>query len=70
MAIKLGIIDSGVYISHPYFKNSKIKGYALDFNEHNKIIKKKDFNDEIGHGTAIFSIINDLINNAEIVKSN
>lgn len=54
------IIDSGIDVNNPIFQNIKISGISVDFDETtNKwgVVKNGNVDDEIGHGTAISSII-------------
>lgn len=56
----IAIVDSGIDVSDSIFRNIKISGISVDFDETtNKwgMIKNGDIKDEIGHGTAISSII-------------
>lgn len=68
MSIKIGIIDSGVRLEHPLFKNKKIYGYSLFCDEDGRVYKKDDFFDEVGHGTAIYYIISNCVENAKIIN--
>ena len=70
MPIKIGIIDSGVQKNHPHFVNESIKGYSLDFDDNNTLIKNTNFDDDIGHGTAVFSIINKSLKNRNVEITN
>ena len=52
------ILDSGVCRKHPKFRNTKIEGYALEYNEKkNECRKISEIEDHIGHGTAVYDII-------------
>ena len=56
----IAIVDSGIDVSNPIFQNIKISGVSVDFDETANewgMIKNCDIKDEIGHGTAISSII-------------
>lgn len=66
--IKIGIVDSGVNLKHPAFKEKDIKGYSLKFNKNNKIIKRKKFDDNIGHGTAVYYLISRYFPQADITN--
>lgn len=55
------IIDTGVRISHPCL-NEHIEGIGIC----DGIITNNDISDDVGHGTAIFTIINRETNNANI----
>lgn len=61
--LKIVIVDSGVDISHPQFKNSSIEGYTY-----------KDAglydgcSDEYGHGTAIYQIVRSVSDIADIIN--
>lgn len=57
--IKLAILDSGVRKDHPAFINKTINGFSLRV-EDNSVKRNEEFNDNIGHGTAIFYLIDKL----------
>ena len=64
---KVAIVDSGVYLEHPTLKNAKINGFALNFDERTETIcYSKFYDDVIGHGTAVTSIIYNIAPEAEI----
>lgn len=65
MSIKIAILDSGVKIDHPAFHSVKIKGFSLHVNEKG-VYQSNDFEDHIGHGTAIFYLISTQLKKAEI----
>jgi hypothetical protein len=66
MTLKIAIIDSGVEISHPRLKNCIISGIGLIPNGSTPKFTK-DFNDTMGHGTAISSIIHTKCPSAELI---
>lgn len=52
------IIDSGVYFNHPALRLKKIDGYGLTYNSDTQCcVRIDDFEDQIGHGTAVFDLI-------------
>lgn len=55
--IKVGVLDSGVNVSHPYLYNKVINKMNLT---------ASDFKDNVGHGTQISGIINILCDNITI----
>jgi len=55
--IKIGIVDSGVNLKHKAFKDYQVKGYSLYFNEEKNLIRDDNFQDNIGHGTAVYYLI-------------
>lgn len=55
--IKVGILDSGVNINHPYLYNKVINKANLT---------SSDFKDNVGHGTQISGVINILCDNITI----
>lgn len=58
--IKIAIIDSGIDLSHHKLKNITVSGVSIQ-NINNKIrIYNDTFNDQLGHGTAISSIIHKI----------
>lgn len=67
MPIKIGIIDSGVRINHPAFYSEELNGYSLKV-INDEVVKFDDFEDEIGHGTAIYYLINKNTDDAIITN--
>lgn len=65
---KIAIIDSGVKLNHPAFKNNDIQGFSLRVDLTGRVIKSEDFNDTIGHGTAIYYLINKFTIDCEITN--
>lgn len=65
--IKLAILDSGVRIDHPAFINKTINGFSLRV-DGNSVKRNEEFNDNIGHGTAIFYLIDKFTDNVEITN--
>ena len=57
------IIDSGVNDKHPKFTNDTITGIALTNNQ-----IRSSFKDDFGHGTAIYNIIRECTDFAEIIN--
>lgn len=53
------ILDSGIEVSHSVFSRhiSNITAFSLFRNDTNKVVKKETIDDQIGHGTAVTSII-------------
>lgn len=65
--IKVAILDSGVRIDHPAFVNKKINGFSLCVK--GECIEKYDeFIDNIGHGTAVYYIIDKFTENVEVTN--
>lgn len=58
--IKIAIIDSGVNYKHPELKDYKISGITLKV-INGKINVEDDIMDYIGHGTAIFFLLNNQV---------
>ena len=65
--IKIAILDSGVKTSHKEFIGNDIKGFSLIVCN-DIVIKHNDFEDEIGHGTAVYYLINKLTKNVCITN--
>lgn len=51
------IIDSGVNLSHPELVEKKISGIQISHDSSDRLVIKSAFQDQLGHGTAIYSII-------------
>ncbi|NLK76099.1 MAG: hypothetical protein GX288_12575 [Clostridiales bacterium] len=66
--IKIAILDTGVNANHKEFINTKLNGYALYVNLNGEVEKRNEFHDELGHGTAVFYLINKFSKNAEITN--
>ena len=65
--IKIAILDSGVRKDHPAFSTKTINGFSLRLI--NESVKQyAEFIDNIGHGTAIFYLIDKFIDNVEITN--
>lgn len=54
------IIDSGVSYVHPLIDQNSLAGFSLVFNDDGTMNYENDFNDQYGHGTAIYHILQDL----------
>ena len=63
--MKIAIIDSGIDINHKRLKGVKAYGISIRKNG-NLFFFNSDFEDEIGHGTGITSIIYKLCPYAEL----
>ncbi|MBN2617911.1 MAG: DUF1611 domain-containing protein, partial [Spirochaetales bacterium] len=61
--VKVAIIDSGVNQRHVKLKNDNIKGFSI-----NRFEIRADFQDYIGHGTAIYNIIRENLECVEITN--
>lgn len=61
--IKIAILDSGVMKNHSHFCNDTITGFSLQGGEPQEI-----YNDEFGHGTAIYNIIRECRDFADIIN--
>lgn len=64
--IKVAVLDSGIDVSHPVFKDCNIKEYT--FQEGCWKIPEKCTTPEIGHGTGVASIIIKNSKNVEIIS--
>lgn len=51
------IIDSGVNLSHPELVGKKISGIHISHDSYDKPVIDSVFQDQLGHGTAIYTII-------------
>ena len=65
--IKIAILDSGVRKDHPAFSTKTINGFSLRIIDES-VKQYAEFIDNIGHGTAIFYLIDNLLNNVEITN--
>jgi len=66
--MKIAILDSGVRKGHPAFESKAVEGFSLKVTETGEIQKGYDFEDTIGHGTAVYYLIKCLIPIADIVN--
>lgn len=55
--INIAILDSGVNCKHEMFNNHQVNGFSLKI-ENGCVKEDYDFNDTLGHGTAIYYILN------------
>lgn len=65
--IKIAILDSGVRKDHPAFSNININGFSLCVKSES-VEQYDEFIDNIGHGTAIFYLIDKFIKDVEITN--
>jgi len=65
--IKIAILDSGVRKDHPAFSTKTINGFSLRL-INDSVKQYAEFIDNIGHGTAIFYLIDKFIDNVEITN--
>ena len=64
---RICIIDSGIDSRHPRLKDCKISGIEIHKNSDLQIeIREDSFSDELGHGTAIASIIHRIVPEIEL----
>ena len=61
--VKAVIIDSGLKSSHAIIKDKTISGYSLK----NGVVCFGAYDDNIGHGTAVYSLINNIVPETEFV---
>ena len=61
------IVDTGVNLEHPFFKDEKIEGFSL-LQKNNETIIGYDIQDKNGHGTAVYGIIRQNAPKASIVN--
>lgn len=55
--ISIAILDSGVNCKHEAFNNQIINGFSLII-ENGVVKEERDFCDNLGHGTAIYYLVN------------
>ncbi len=65
--MRIAILDSGVRTNHPAFIGKNIDGFSISVDDDGNIVKSEDFDDKIGHGTAIYYLINKLAPNSQIM---
>lgn len=66
--LRIGIIDSGIMSNHPAFDKSIIKGIGLNIDSNGNVYETQNYEDEIGHGTAVYYLISKNIKQADIVN--
>jgi len=65
--VQILIMDSGVNSMHPALSNEKFDGFGLIYDESSgECTRIPDFEDNIGHGTAVFHLIRKACPTAEI----
>lgn len=59
--IDVGIVDSGICMEHPRLQGVELRGSVsfLQGGEGTHVVQGSDLHDEIGHGTAVASIVTD-----------
>lgn len=65
--IKIAILDSGVRKDHPAFSSKTINGFSLRVKE-KYVERNEEFVDTLGHGTAVFYILDKFTENVEITN--
>lgn len=66
--IRIAVVDSGISINHPVFKNYSINPDSIAISElDNSIVVNHDIDDNFGHGTAVCGIIHKLSPEAELI---
>ncbi len=55
--VKVSVIDSGIDLKNEMFCNRKISGVTIEFDQESSKVIPDEFQDEIGHGTAVASIL-------------
>ncbi len=65
-SITVAIIDSGIDLSHKRFQNIDITGFNV-LDKNGKYEVNNDIQDNIGHGTAVASIILSHITNIKFI---
>ena len=65
--MKVLILDSGLRVNHPSLVGIQTNGYSLVFDSETSTVRKiESFEDESGHGTAIYNIIRKKLPDYEI----
>ena len=58
--IKIAIVDSGVKTNHTAFVGDCLSGFSLYVDTSGEVQRDETFNDNVGHGTAIYYLIRKL----------
>lgn len=66
--VKIAILDSGVNLEHKKFIGRTIKGKRICNDPYLGVLISEDYNDDIGHGTAIYDIISSMSKDADITN--
>lgn len=61
--VKVVIIDSGIKCNHKILQGKKLEGYSIL----NGIVCNGGYDDNIGHGTAVYSLISNIVPEAEFI---
>lgn len=62
------IVDSGVSYNHPLIDRNHLSGFSLIINKDGTVDRKADFNDQYGHGTAIYHILQGLKDDVNFIN--
>lgn len=65
MGIRIGVLDSGVMIQHETLKKYNINGYSINIKNDGSISTSEDYFDEIGHGTAVYYLLQNSLKHIE-----
>ena len=65
--MKIAIIDSGVDVHHKRLQNANVFGVSINIRNNQVYVEDGQIYDNLGHGTAITSIIHKIAPDAEIV---
>lgn len=62
------IVDSGVSYNHPLVNRDALYGFSLSFGQDGNSYYSDDFDDQYGHGTAIYNILQDLKDSVKFIN--
>ena len=66
ISVDVAIIDTGICISHPAFQGLRIDGMCFQYDDENIVREYSEYNDKIGHGTAVAGLILEGQENASV----
>lgn len=62
------VMDSGVSYHHPLIERNRLSGFSLTIHPDGTVERQEDFQDQYGHGTAIYHILQPLKDDVNFIN--